>query len=134
MKRVVLIGTIALAIGIALVCFSLHTAKEAEFNLHARICATEVVRQFVEDSKGKWPKSWSELAKTKGPSAPFRWPENLEDIKSRVTIKFDVELKELLAGDAEHFDAIRLNGVTYGDNSWVKAFLESLRKVESTPR
>jgi hypothetical protein len=134
MKRtLVWVAAIIVALIILIVAVfygGLRSAEQAELNLIYRCLAFDVVGQYVQASEGKWPRSWEDLAATKLERRGSISPKELEELKDRVHIRFDVELKDVLLGGVENFDAIQSKGPSYheGNKFIIEKFLEKLGK------
>ena len=92
-----------------------YAALDAEKTMQTCRRMARLVEQFVSDN-GRWPASWKELEATKlltddqhqdftsfiGP-----WPESVEEVKRRVYINFQPDLKEIAHQDRYAFEAIK---------------------------
>ena len=115
---------------VALYCGAVGSSEQAELNLIYRSIAFDVVGQYVQASGGSWPRSWEDLAATRTErDGRFLTSKELGELKDRVQIRFDIELKDVLLGGAEKFDAIRSKGYSYHeDNYAIRKFLENLKR------
>jgi hypothetical protein len=149
LRRIVL-TTILLCVGavVAVVVAAGICAARAEENLHATIFVVRLVEQFVNDN-GRWPISWKELEQMPFPGdAPspmnnettairiggahgYRWPAQAIELRSRVRIDFDVNVRSVITQDPMEFKAICPIGPYYEfrDYGFVQSLQESLKKA-----
>ncbi len=111
-------------------CQAIRGAIRSERERLSALFVCDLVREFVAD-QGKWPKSWQELEIYEYTNDIHQWPKDSELVKSRVSINFQINLKDLNLDSLEHLDAIRC------ENSWYDFkksgqyhdLTESLKKV-----
>ena len=138
--RIVLIaGLCLLLIVIGVIWIAIragYAALDAEKTMQTCRGVARLVEQFVSENR-RWPGSWKELEATKLTEEQQKdftsfigpWPERAEEVKRRVHINFQPDLKEIAHQDRYAFDAIKPIGSHfeyrgYGD---VDGLQETLR-------
>jgi hypothetical protein len=105
----VVIGVIGIFIRAA------YAALDAEKTMQTCRRVARLVEQFVSENR-RWPASWKELEATKLPTEDQQkdftsfigpWPESVEEVKRRVHIDFQPDLKEIAHQDRYAFEAIK---------------------------
>lgn len=107
-----------------------HVSLEAESTLHALDLVYDAVGKFLENNGGTWPKSWEQLA-TNLPNqsaSPPLSPDQIERLRRRVRINFDLTTAQVAAQDEEHFSAIGPIGPYYAP------FRETIRRLLTIAR
>jgi hypothetical protein len=112
-RRLVLAVTgIVLLIGGWIFCVAAYQSLEAEETLHSTNLVVSLIEEYVSENQGQWPKSWEVLKEVR--SQDSRWPEDADDIMSRVSVDFSADPDELVKQSVEEFDAIKPIGPNYG--------------------
>lgn len=122
---------IVLAIVLSVAAYGLLTLVNAIMNREETSRAIgitcEVVAQHFEDT-GRWPRSWDELRDTRPLEyGPNIWPGEIESLKTRVRIDFDVANDYLVEVDPDAFQAIEPIGRTFANDTCVHRLLERCR-------
>jgi hypothetical protein len=105
------------------------TSLDAENTLQAYTRTLDALTRFVQ-ATGRWPKSWEEFA---GANPVQRgglldWPKGIGDLQSRVTINFQLDLKDIEAMTPETFSAVEQAAPNYGpEDARVRALLNAVR-------
>jgi hypothetical protein len=122
-RSLVVVGVLV-AGTIAWFVYCVVLSLRAEKTLHAAIFTTRLVDQFVAENK-RWPRSWGEL-ETLAPSewAMYKWPEAAQELRSRVSIDFDVDLQTIARQDPMTFQAIKPIGAHYEFRGYVVPSLQ----------
>ena len=98
-----------------------YAALDAEKTMQTCRRVARLVEQFVSENR-RWPASWKELEATKLPIEDQQkdftsfigpWPESAEEVKRRVYINFQPDLKEIAHQDRYAFEAIKPIGRHY---------------------
>lgn len=114
-------GLVAIILIVCIFSWSIHISLDAERNLEATRFVIRLVEKFVKNNK-RWPASWQELEALKPPNhlqseqlaAMFGpWPGCAEEVKKRVTINFQADVKDIVSRDRMVFEAIKPNGRHY---------------------
>jgi len=123
---------IVIAIVLPVAAYGLWTSVKAitnrEDTSRALGITCEVVAQHFEDT-GRWPRSWDELRDTRPLEFGTNiWPAEIDSIKTRVRIDFDVSTDYLAEVDPKAFDAIGPIGEAFPHrDSDVRRLLEKCR-------
>jgi hypothetical protein len=104
----------------------------AERTLQATIFTVRLVEVFVAKHK-RWPRSWEELERLSVSAdlpQSFRWPQDSAEVRQRVTIDFEADLREIARQDPMTFTAIRPIGphYEYRDYGFVPSLQKTIRK------
>jgi hypothetical protein len=100
-KRSLVTAVVTLPLFGIVVCFliGVHTAHEAEANLHAVICTTDLLSSYTKNNPCTWPSSWDDLRtlKLSGKGTAFyKWPDDFDKVKTRVRFDFESSFCNLL--------------------------------------
>ena len=68
---------------------SLTEIRESEFNLYASQAAIESIKDYVY-KKGEWPSTLNELKEFGRFQGALSWPEDADEVCSRIHIEFGV--------------------------------------------
>lgn len=93
-------------VGFIAVCFFSYLAwfaLKAEENLIAMTNTTLLVEDFVERTKGDWPRSWDQLAREHPSSQSIDW----QQLSRLIDIDFHADPKELARSSPADFEAIK---------------------------
>jgi hypothetical protein len=106
-------GSIA---AIAFIYNAIHVSLEAERTHHASDLVLEVLTDFVRHHHNQWPRAWEELATTAQRTSAngFRWPDDIEKLKSRVKIEFALTAADVARMEVDSFTAVEPIGPNYG--------------------
>jgi len=124
---------IVLAIVLSVAAYGLWTSVKAitngEDTSRALGITCEVVAQHFEDT-GHWPRSWDEMRDTRPLEFGANiWPAEIDSIKSRVRIDFEVTNDYLAEVDPKAFEAIKPIGHSFPNrDSDVRRLLEKCRE------
>ena len=100
-------------------------SEAAERNTHASILVLLVLKDYLESSDGRWPKSWDDLLMAeKRQWAMYRWPEDSAEVILRVDLKFETSSKSVCRMSSNDFTAIAPKGPYYPEPC--KPFVEEL--------
>jgi hypothetical protein len=103
---------------------------DAQYTLNVYAVVLDVLAEYLRENGGRWPKSWDDLVVIHHPgNPPFRWPEDLGEIRKRVRINFDVTTAEVIAAGVEHFTAVTQREPNYSPFEYhIIPFLEAARR------
>lgn len=124
---------VTLVIGLAIAYIAVSTSLTAEHALHANLLVLDLVREYVVDHQGAWPRSWEDLeqlpAREKG---MFRWPLDAEEVRRYVSVDFAAEPDKLATQSVDQFDAIQPIGpcYLYKHYSNVPRLLDAIRQTK----
>ena len=112
MKRFVKIVALGVALVAVVVLWNVfqaaRTALNAEWTLHAFLCALELTDQYQRSHQGEWPPDWRALEQIPyDREGMWNWPEDSAEIQRRITIDFKVSPADVAAMSADDFRAIR---------------------------
>lgn len=122
--RFVIIGAVpVLLIVLWIACCGVSTSLTAERSLHANLLVVDLVRQYVVDHKGEWPRSWQDLERLPG------WPE-AKDVRCYVSVDFGADPDKLVTESVEEFVAVQPLGPCYPYKHYpqVTNLLEAIRR------
>jgi hypothetical protein len=87
-------------------------ANDSEYKLHALICVSHVIEEFMKSHDGAWPSSWEDMTQTHVEQMPsmYHWPEDAEKVQECVEIDFDVGEAQLADPDFKVTSVIRVRG------------------------
>jgi hypothetical protein len=110
-------------------------ALEAEYDLHALVCTSRVVEEFVSRNQ-RWPGSWDELASLADvhPPSMYYWPEDRDKIERRVSIDFDSRLEDLAATPEPGLLPIRVRSKYYDFSQRYNSLFDVIQLVERAKR
>ena len=88
---------------------------EAEKTLHAYRLVLDVLIEYVE-TEGEWPTGWTDMEAVKPPGeyGLWRWPDDIDEVRKRITVEFDLRGKDLTVMTADSFDLVRQSDPNYG--------------------
>jgi hypothetical protein len=128
-------------VGIAGILFAVRACRdamwslEAEKTLQAFSVLMDVLTNFVDTNSGKWPSGWDDLARIPPSRAnsTFSWPEDIERIRSRVRINFDLTTAQVISAGESRFVAIEQIGPNFGpDEPSLHRFFDVARRKSET--
>ena len=104
-------------------------ALEAERTLQAYLLVLDVMVDYLHEHRS-WPSNWDEISGV--PHAEhqgiYHWPDDIEIIRNRVQVNFDVTLLDVVNMDASRFTAVEQVGPRFGpDQSVIKRLKEAAR-------
>jgi hypothetical protein len=112
---IVAITGLVVAVIVSAVWYGVAESLRAEKTLHAYILVSDVVATYVAHNK-EWPQNWNALADTLPSEAHhvWVWPDDLEEIRNRVSIDFSLQLADVAAMQESSFRAVQQLGPSYG--------------------
>ena len=145
-QRVLQLVFVGLAVFIVSIVWMVYStasfALTSERALHANLFMVSVLRDYVIDTGGGWPRSWSDLERVpaRQPSM-YRWPADADKVRQHVWVDFNTDLDKLAAQSRDEFDAVKPVGPCFAfkHHSQVDALLDTIRqlrakKLEGTTR
>ena len=134
---IVLALTVILSI-IGFVYWRVDYALRAEMTLHAHLQIIEVLKTYLKENPGNWPKSWEELEGTSLPEEcqrVYHWPNQSDEFRKRVRIDFTLTRAQVAGMNSQNFSAIQAIGPTFVlHDDEVESLLKVAReKVETAP-
>lgn len=124
--------SVSIAVGV-LYC-GIRWALTAECSLHATLLVVDLVREYVIDHQGAWPRSWEDLERLPPRQrAMFQWPADSEAVQRYVSVDFRADPKKLATESLEQFVAIQPRGPCYPYNHYpeIAELLDAIRKTQS---
>ena len=110
--------------------FGVYVAEislDAERTHQAYIRVLESLIVYLQVTHGQWPRSWSDLsAVSSDKNAFFPRPDDVNEIRRRVYIRFDVTASEIAKMNVTDFDVVQQIGPNYGRQ---EGFIEQLIKT-----
>lgn len=104
----------AVSIGLGLAYCGIRTSLAAERALHATLLVLDLVREYVVDRQGAWPRCWQDLERLPGQQrGMFHWPEDGEAVQRYVWVDFGADPNKLVSESVEHFAAVRPKAPCY---------------------
>lgn len=133
---------VAVSIGLGVVYCGIRSSLAAERALHANLLVVDLIREYVVDHKGAWPRSWQDLERLPPRQrAMFQWPEDGEEVRRYVSVDFGADPDKLATEPVEQFVAVQPQGpcYPYKDYPEVAKLLDAIRRsrhsdVQTTPR
>lgn len=105
---------LGVSLGLGMVYWGIRCALAAERALHATLLVIDLVREYVVDHQGAWPRSWQDLERlSPRDRAMFQWPEDAEDVRRYVSVDFGAHPHQLATESVEQFVAIQPQGPCY---------------------
>jgi len=97
-------------------CRSIDVSLEAEKTLHAYRLVLDLLEAYLHRHPGKWPESWEDLAtiRINEPSAIYKWPNDIADVRNRVKIDFELTANDIASMSSQDFPAVKQLGPNYG--------------------
>jgi hypothetical protein len=121
---------VALVIGLAIAFIAASAALAAEHALHANLLVLDLVREYVVDHQGAWPRSWTDLEQLPArEGAGLRWPADAEEVRRYVAVDFAAEPDKLATQSVDQFDAIQPIGPCYILDGEMAVFLDGIRQT-----
>jgi hypothetical protein len=122
---------------IGFVYWRVRVSLESEMTLHAHLQMMEVVKIYLRDNPGKWPKSWEELERTSLPEESqrvYHWPDQSGEFRKRVRIDFGLTRAQVADMNTQNFSAVQAIGPHFvlHDNE-VEALLKIAREKDEMP-
>ena len=80
------------------------TALWAENTMHTMAQVCGLVKEYMDENEGAWPRSWEDLEKLpprEGRWEVYPWPEGSKKVQKHVEIDFNVDIDEI---ETESFD------------------------------
>ena len=90
------------------------TSWEAEKTLHAYMLVLDVVDAYVQKTGGKWPRSWNDLYSVNLKVGIWKWPQDHQEVKKRISIDFSTDCEQVSNMTTEQFSAIQQTSPNYG--------------------
>jgi len=122
---------LAVSIGLGVVYCGIRSSLTAERALHTNLLVVAVVREYVVDHNGAWPRCWQDLEPSfSRRRAMFGWPEDGEDVRRYVSVDFEADPDKLATQSVEQFVAIQPQGpcYPYKDHPEVARLLDAIRQ------
>jgi hypothetical protein len=93
-----------------------RTSLEAERTHQAYVRVLGATTAFVRGHPGLWPNGWEQLATAapEGGDWSQTLPDDLEDVRRRIHVDFDLSAADVSKMNADDFSAIRPIGPNYG--------------------
>jgi len=113
------------------------TAIWAENSLHAILLSHDLVREYMVENDGEWPRSWEDLEKL-----PYReerrgmfqrWPERSKEVQKYVVIDFAADISKLNTESTEEFSGIQPIGPCFNYDHYPNAW-ELYKVIEKYQR
>jgi len=132
-----LIAVVAAISYLGLIIWGGLASLDAERNLQSTLFVIQLVDKFVIENK-RWPASWVELQSCKPPeklamgdvSLMFGpWPESADEVKKRVVVDFQPDLRKVAHQDVIEFESIKPDGrhYPYRDYGFIQQLQKSMR-------
>ena len=113
----ILIGLVGILSIVGFIYWRVDYALKAEMSLHAHLQILEVLKTYLRENPGKWPKSWEELEQTSIPEEHqrvYHWPNQSVEFQKRIQIDFTLTRAQVAAMNVHDFTAIQSIGPTFG--------------------
>jgi hypothetical protein len=110
------VGLAAISSIIGFVYWRVDYALKAEMSLFAHWQILEVLKIYLKENPGKWPKSWEELEQTTLPEESqrvYHWPNQSAEFRKRIRIDFSLTRAQVAAMGPDNFSAIQPIGPHY---------------------
>jgi hypothetical protein len=132
LRAILVVLVVVVAGGAWLTYKAVNTALHAEMALHATNEVCDLVKRYVQQHDGAWPRSWHDLEQVNCPPGTynvFPWPEKSPELQQFVAINFAADPKQLATQSPADFEAIKPIGphYPYKQDGFVESLLESLR-------
>ena len=99
---------VAACIAVAAVWYGMRWSLPAERVLHANLLVVDLMRDYILNHQGAWPRSWAELeALPPRKRAMFQWPEDSQEVRRYVSVDFRAGPDKLAKEPLERFSAVR---------------------------
>jgi hypothetical protein len=122
---------IAGALGVCWLYHGVAASLEAEGTLQAYMVVLDVLRVYMAENPGKWPKSWEDIKGIQpgNPGGMFRWPADITEYRKRVRINFTLTRADVAAMSVDNFSAVQQTYPNHGPREgMIQALLEESRK------
>jgi hypothetical protein len=134
----IVLGLAGISSIIGFVYWKVDYALKAEMSLHAHLQILLVLKTYLKENPGRWPKSWEELEQTAIPEESqrvYHWPDQSAEFRKRIWIDFTLTRAQVAAMNAHNFTAIRSIGPTFGlDDDEIESLLKVAREnVDKVP-
>jgi type II secretory pathway pseudopilin PulG len=134
---------IVVLIVVALFCIAasilqcVTVSLEAEKTLHANQVVLEVLEVYMRENPDRWPQSWEQLSKVNISNDQhwmFSWPEDIEKLRKRVSINFDLTRAQVADMRPEWFSALKPFPPYFPlDEHRIESFIEVARNEAPSP-
>ncbi|GAB4156325.1 MAG: hypothetical protein Tsb009_33280 [Planctomycetaceae bacterium] len=102
---------------------------EAEVTHQTQYFVIQLLERHIREFHS-WPRGWEDLVRVHrgGEWLGFRWPDDLEEVKKRVTIDFTLDVERVSEMSVNNFSGYKLNGPSYGlDESGIKQLITTAK-------
>ena len=138
MKSRLILVLVAALLGVALpawmVVRGISASLDAEQCLHANLFTIALLREYVAQRGGTWPRDWKDLESLpRRRLGAWNWPQDREKMQRYVAIDFGADLDKVAMQSAESFQAVRPLGpcYSYKHDKGLADLLEVIRQTRS---
>ncbi len=120
---------VCVSIVFGMVYCGVSTSLKAERALHANLLVLDLVREYVVNHNGSWPRSWRDLENLPPRRrSMFQWPDSIEDVQRYVSVDFEADPDKLATQSVQEFVAVQPKGPCYPYAYDVAQLIEAIRR------